>query len=49
MSEEKLVRSILRSLLQKFDMKVTTIKEGQDLSPLKIDELIIPFKPLKFL
>jgi hypothetical protein len=30
MSEEKLVRKILRSLPKKFDMKVTTIEEAQD-------------------
>ncbi|MCI38998.1 gag-pol polyprotein, partial [Trifolium medium] len=32
MSEEKLVRKILRSLPKRFDMKVTAIEEAQDLS-----------------
>jgi len=39
-SEEKLVRKILRSLPKKFDMKVTAIEEAQDLSKMKVDELI---------
>lgn len=39
MSEEKLVRKILRSLPKKFDTKVTTIEEAQDLSTIKVDEL----------
>ncbi|MCI18307.1 gag-pol polyprotein, partial [Trifolium medium] len=40
MSEEKLVRKILRSLPKKFDMKVTTIEEAQDISNMKVDELV---------
>ena len=39
-SEEKLVRKILRSLPKRFDMKFTTIEEAQDISSLKVDELI---------
>jgi len=39
-SGEKLVRKILRSLPKRFDMKVTAIEEAQDISSLKIDELI---------
>lgn len=39
-SEEKLVRIILRSLPRKFDLKVAIIQEAQDLSTLKVDELI---------
>ncbi|KAK2420853.1 gag-protease polyprotein [Trifolium repens] len=38
--EEKLVRKILRSLPRKFDMKVTAIEEAQDISSMKVDELI---------
>ncbi|KAK2392554.1 gag-protease polyprotein [Trifolium repens] len=38
--EEKLVRKILRSLPRKFNMKVTAIKEAQDISSMKVDELI---------
>jgi hypothetical protein len=40
MSEEKLVRKILRSLPRRFDMKVTAIEEAQDISKMKIEELI---------
>jgi len=39
-SYEKLVRKILRSLPKRFDMKVTAIEEAQDISSLKVDELI---------
>jgi hypothetical protein len=39
-SDEKRVRKILRSLPKRFDMKVTAIKEAQDISSLKVDELI---------
>jgi len=39
-SEEKLVRKILRSLLKSFDMKVTAIEEAHDFSCMKVDELI---------
>lgn len=51
MYEEKLVRKILRSIPRKFDMKVTTIEEVQDLSILKVDEPISSFlcKLLRFL
>jgi len=40
MSEEKLVIKILRSLPKKFDMKVTTIEESQDICNMKVDELV---------
>jgi len=39
MSDENLVRKILRSLPKKFDMKVTGIEEAQNISSLKVDEL----------
>src|ERR1044072_9170083 len=39
-SEEKLIRKILRSLPKKFAMKVTAIEEAQDISNMKVDELI---------
>jgi len=39
-SDEKLVRKILRSLHKRVDMKVTAIEEAQDISSLKVDELI---------
>ena len=40
MSEEKQVRKIPRSLPKKFDMKVTTIEEPQDISNMRVDELV---------
>lgn len=40
MSKEKLVRKILRSLPKKYDMKVTTIEEAQDINNVKVDEHI---------
>src|ERR1044072_4958825 len=39
-SEEKLVRKILRSLPKRFAMKVTAIEEAQDIGLMKVDELI---------
>jgi len=41
LNDEKLVRKILRSLPKRFDMKVTAIEEAQDISGMKVDELII--------
>lgn len=35
--ESKLVRKVLCSLPNKFDMKVTTIKEAHDINTLKLD------------
>jgi hypothetical protein len=40
MSEEKLVRKILRSLPKRFALKVTTIEEAQYISAMQVDELI---------
>ena len=40
MTNEKLVRKILRSLPKRFAMKVTAIEEAQDISILQVDELI---------
>src|ERR1044072_8731736 len=40
MTNEKLVRKILRSLPKRFAMKVTAIEEAQDISQLQVDELI---------
>lgn len=39
MSEEKLVRNILRSLSKRFYMKLTAIEEIQDVSTIKVDKL----------
>src|ERR1044072_9485117 len=40
MTNENLVRKILRSLPKRFSMKVTTIEEAQDISKMQVDELI---------
>jgi len=39
-SDEKFVRKILISLPKMFDMKVIAIEEAQDISSVKVDELI---------
>ncbi|KAK2417370.1 gag-protease polyprotein [Trifolium repens] len=36
LSDEKMVRKILRSLPKRFDMKVTTIEESQDIASMKV-------------
>ncbi|GAA0162653.1 hypothetical protein LIER_18695 [Lithospermum erythrorhizon] len=40
MTNEKQVRKVLRSLHKKFENKVTAIEEAQDLSNIRLDELI---------
>jgi len=40
LSDEKLVRKILISLPKRFDMKVKTIEEAQDISSMQVDELV---------
>ncbi|GAU49082.1 hypothetical protein TSUD_406880 [Trifolium subterraneum] len=40
LSDDKIVRKILRSLTKKFDMKVIAMEEAQDISTMKVDELI---------
>ena len=40
MTDEKLVTKILRSLPKRFAMKVTAIEESQDISNMRVDELI---------
>lgn len=40
MSEEKLARKILRFLPKRFNMKVTTIEEAQDINNIRVDELV---------
>jgi len=40
LSDEKLVRKILRSLPKRFDLLVTAIEEAQDISSMQVDELI---------
>ncbi|KAA0048271.1 Receptor-like protein 12 [Cucumis melo var. makuwa] len=39
--ESKIVHKMLRSLLEKFDMKVTAIEEAHDITKLKLDELFM--------
>src|SRR5580765_8609124 len=40
MTDEKLVRKILRFLPKRFAMKVTAIEEAQDIASMQVDELI---------
>jgi len=40
LSNEKLIRKILRSLPKRFDMKVTAIEEAQDIANIRVEELI---------
>ncbi|GAA0184765.1 hypothetical protein LIER_32053 [Lithospermum erythrorhizon] len=40
MTEDKLVRKVLRTLPLKFESKVTTIEEAQNLTKMKLDELM---------
>jgi hypothetical protein len=40
LSDEKLVRKILRSLPKKFDMKVTAIEEAQKIASMKVEEVV---------
>lgn len=37
MTEEKLVKKIIRFLPKKFDMKVTAIEEAQDIKNFKVE------------
>ncbi|KAK2390880.1 gag-protease polyprotein [Trifolium repens] len=40
LSDEKLVRKILRSLPKRFNMKVTAIEEAQDIASMKVEEVV---------
>jgi hypothetical protein len=40
LSDVKLIRKILRSLPERFKIKVTTIEESKDLEEMKIEELV---------
>ena len=40
MSESKVVRKILRTLPDRFKLKVTAIEETQDVDNLKLDDLV---------
>jgi hypothetical protein len=39
-SDVKLIKKILKSLPERFRIKVTTIKESKDLDSMKIEELV---------
>jgi RNA-binding protein YhbY len=39
-SDTKLIKKIMRSLPERFRIKVTTIEESKDLDTLKIEELV---------
>jgi hypothetical protein len=43
-SDVRLIRKILRSLLERFSIKVTTIEESKDLKEMKIEELVGSFQ-----
>lgn len=47
MSEEKLARKFLRYFSKRFDMKLIAIEEAQDISSIKVDELIGSFLAFK--
>jgi len=49
LSNEKLIRKILRSLPKRFDMKVTTIEEAQDTTSMKVEELIESLQNFKIM
>ena len=46
--DAKVVRKILRSLLESFHVKVTTIEESKDLDAIKIQKLIRSLQTYKF-
>jgi hypothetical protein len=47
-SEVKLIQKILRSLLELFKIKVTTIEESKDLEDIKIEELVGSFQTYEY-
>jgi hypothetical protein len=47
-SDVKLIRKILRSLPERFRIKVTTIEESKDLEEMKIEELVGSLQTYKF-
>jgi hypothetical protein len=44
----KLIRKILRSLSERFKIKVTTIEESKDLESMKIEELVGSLQTYKY-
>ena len=47
-SEDKLVKKMLRYLSKRFDMKVIVIEESQDLSTMTVDELVSSLKTFEY-
>jgi RNA-binding protein YhbY len=47
-SDAKLIKKILRSLPERFRIKVTTIKENKDLDNMKIEELVGSLQTYEF-
>jgi hypothetical protein len=47
-SDVKLIRKILRSLPERFRIKVTTIEESKDLEDMKIEELVGSLQTYKY-
>jgi hypothetical protein len=47
-SDVKLIKKILRSLPERFKIKVTTIKESKDLDSIKIEELVGSFQTYEY-
>jgi hypothetical protein len=46
--DAKLIKKIIRSLLERFKIKVTTIEESKDLDSMKIEELLGSLQTYKF-
>ncbi|KAH1046008.1 hypothetical protein J1N35_036792, partial [Gossypium stocksii] len=46
-SNYKLVRKVLRSLIERFNIKVTTIEEANDIDAMRIDKLIKSLQTFK--
>jgi RNA-binding protein YhbY len=47
-SDAKLIKKILRSLPERFRIKVTTIEESKDLDTIKIEELVSSLRTYEF-
>lgn len=47
-ADVKLIKKILRSLLECFRIKVTTIEESKDLDSMKIEELVGSFQTYEY-
>lgn len=43
----EVVRKILRSLQERFRPMVTTIEENNDIDLMRIDDLLVPFRPMR--